>query len=179
MSSMETALLALHAIRDAEERGISDLVEALWTTFFVAYARPFTANREIGGVSPKLVPPEHRDTHGMCMAARNALFGHFDPTLKSATDAGVLEVRIEVSRLGFVPIVKTPMPAPEEWSWCHDLTEAVLHQLHHQVGIDLQRIPGLRSLPDGLYQVDVAGTRGASLTQMTEDSDEDAITIDF
>jgi hypothetical protein len=168
MGAMQSALAALESLEEAYASGAHHLIESLWTAYFVAYGRPFTANREIGQISTRHVPHEHRSTHRASIAARNAVFGHTDPAVKMDDAAFVNDVVLEVRGNTVVPIPRSLLPSAEELPRFGELAQSVHDSLGQEIANNLTQIPEVQSLLDGVYAIQYDAPAGNRLIPVEE-----------
>ena len=170
MAAMHSALGALESLEEAYTIGAHHLIESLWTAYFVTYCRPFTANREIGQISSRHVPPQHRSTHRISIDARNEIFGHTDPAPTMDDGWRLNEIALEVQGRRIVPICRSPLPSPEELGRFRKLTQAVYDSLGEEIAMNLSQIPEVQILADGLYSIDFSAPVGNRLIRIEEDT---------
>jgi hypothetical protein len=113
-SSSHDLNFAWRVLRELKEASGSSLAGPAFQFALIAYARPYmpsrgTAKRE-HRLSPRYVPPEHRDLHGRLLAARNTILAHSDLTVKQA--------RLHVANTAtgkYVGVVQNVIYGTEEW----------------------------------------------------------------
>lgn len=171
MAAMHSALGILDALEEAYASDAEHLIEPLWTAYFVSYCRPFTSNREIGQISSRHVPPQHRSAHKANIAARNEVFGHTDPTPVMDDERLLNKIALEVQGRNVVPICRSPVPSSEELLRLKRLTQAVLNSLGHEIATNLSQIPEVQTLDDGLYSVDFTAPTGKRFIWIDEHSE--------
>jgi hypothetical protein len=153
LESMSQALAILDYLQSASEQTPPGVRSALWRSFFIVYARPFTNNAQIGMVSSSVPSAGDTATHTMLVTIRNKVFGHTDPTLLTDTGGDMNTLLILKHTDGTVtPICHEPEPALSEIPRLVTHIQAVQKRFEQTAGDAFAALPDdVKNLLPGQY----------------------------
>ncbi len=174
-------MFALGALSDAdrfltliEETGQSTpepLKWPLWIAFIVSYAKPFTSNDDMGGISDKAIPSDLKQLHRSFRKARDSLYGHSNPleTLEDGFQANQIFVRKQGDECEIIPY--TLVPLDEEIPRARRLVKALLEDLHKRTKDGKKHLcTQLSAKPDGDYLIPYPNLEEKTIEQMRQTS---------